>query len=66
MPQLTDQELQIMLERAAEVGAEKALENWTNHAYQEVGKTVVKRCLQGLGALIIAAAVYAVQQGWVK
>jgi hypothetical protein len=66
MNQLTDQELETMLEKAAEAGAGKALEKLTNQLYQEIGKTVMKRFLQTVGGLLIAVAIYAWNHGWIK
>lgn len=66
MRNLEDDELQKMLEEAAEMGAEKALEKLTRQVYEEVGKNVVKRFFQALGALAIGVVIWAIQHGWFK
>lgn len=63
---ITRQELDSMLEQAAQRGAERAIEKFTNQIYQEIGRTVMKKFLQAVGALILGAALYGVQQGWFK
>lgn len=66
MRNLEDDELQRMLEEAAEMGAEKALEKLTKQVYEEVGKKVVRKFFQALGALAIGAVLWAIQHGWFK
>jgi len=66
MNNLSDDELKQMLEKASEVGADKALRKFTDQVYQNVGKTMVKRFMEVVGMLIIAVTVFAFKQGWFK
>lgn len=66
MRHLDDEELRELLEEAAERGAEKAVERWTGRIYQEVGKSVLKKCTQMLGVLVVAGLLYALNKGWIN
>lgn len=66
MRTLDDDELESMLEEAAERGAERALEKLTKQMYEEVGKKVVRKFCQALGACAIGAVLWAIQHGWFK
>jgi hypothetical protein len=63
---MTDEELKRLMQDAAEKGADLALRKLTSQVYQDVGRTVVKRFVEGLGMLIVAFAIFAIQQGWFK
>lgn len=66
MRQIEDKELMELMEAAAELGAEKAIEKLTNDMYQTVGKKVVNKVLQGLGIMVVGFVIWAIQQGWFK
>lgn len=66
MIQMSEEELEELLAKAGEIGAERAFKKLTNQMYQEIGRTVMKKFLQAVGALILGAALYGVQQGWFK
>lgn len=59
---LTDEQI----ERIAERAAEKAVAKLTDHVYREVGKSVISKFVWIVGALAVAAFIYAKAQGWVK
>jgi tetrahydromethanopterin S-methyltransferase subunit G len=64
MNNLSDDQLKKMLENAAELGAEKAIEKLTQDVYQAVGKRVVTKLWQLLGVVIVGFCVWAVKHGW--
>jgi len=64
MRSLTDKELQALMEMAAELGAEKAIEKLTNDVYQAVGKKVVTKLWQALGVLVVGFVLWAIKHGW--
>lgn len=61
---ISDEELNILLEHAAERGAEKAIEKLTNDVYQAVGKKVITKLWQLLGMVAVGLSVWALKQGW--
>lgn len=64
MRNITDKELQELMETAAELGAEKAIEKLTQDVYQAVGKKVVTKLWQVLGIMVVGFCVWAVKHGW--
>lgn len=58
--ELTPRELAI-----ARRAAKMAIEDLSNEAYRQVGKSVVARLLTWVGMLAVAAFMYAVGKGWV-
>jgi tetrahydromethanopterin S-methyltransferase subunit G len=66
MRSLTDKELQELMEKAAELGAERAIEKLTSDVYQAVGKKVITKLWQTLGMLAVGFAIWAIQHGWFK
>lgn len=64
MRTLSDKELQALMEQAAELGAEKAIEKLTQDVYQAVGKRVVTKLWQLLGVVIVGFCVWAIKHGW--
>lgn len=64
MRTLSDKELQELMEQAAELGAEKAIEKLTQDVYQAVGKKVVTKLWQLLGVMVVGFVVWAIKHGW--
>ncbi len=61
---LSEEDLDRMLEHAAERGAEKAIEKLTQDVYQAVGKKVVTKLWQVLGVCVIGFVLWAIKHGW--
>jgi hypothetical protein len=59
---LSDEEIEIIAERAAE----KAMLKMTNQLYQEVGKGVISKFLYLVGIVTIAGWAWLHSNGWVK
>ncbi len=59
---LTDEQLEMI----ADMAAEKAVAKITAQAYQEVGKTVVKKFTYIVGVLVVAGYFWAQQKGFIK
>lgn len=64
MRHITDKELQGLMEAAAELGAERAIEKLTQDVYQAVGKRVIRKLWQLLGMMAVGFAVWAIKHGW--
>lgn len=62
MKNLTDEEIEIIAERAAE----KAIEKITSHVYQEIGKGVVSKFLTAVGVIVLVVLSWAYGSGWLK
>ena len=65
-PSITNEQLEQLVERAADRAAVKAVELIKTDFYRSVGKTVVDRVLWIAGALIVAGYVWAKSQGYIK
>jgi hypothetical protein len=59
---LSDEQIEIIAERAAE----KAIEKMTANLYQEIGKGFINKALTLIGVLTVALAIWATQKGIVK
>lgn len=59
---LTDEQIDIIAEKAAEVAVKKL----TDSAYKAIGKGVVSRFLTMVGVLTLAGYFFAQSKGWVK
>lgn len=66
MKQFSDEELKELLSQAAQQGAERAIDVWTNRLYREVGKSVMTKIFQIFGVLLVGFVFWAIQQGWLK
>ena len=59
---LSDEEIEIIAERAAE----KAMLKMTNQLYQDIGKGVISKLLYLIGIVTIAAWAWLHANGWIK
>jgi hypothetical protein len=59
---LTDEQI----DRIAEKAADKAVAKLTDQVYREVGKGVVQKLFYIVGALVVAAFLWAKANGWIK
>jgi len=61
---ISEKELKDLLEQAAELGAEKAIEKCTTDMYQFVGRKVVSKLWQLVGIVAVSFCIWAVKHGW--
>lgn len=66
MRMVSDEELEELLEMAAQRGARKAIEEMTHDVYQAVGKKVIAKFWQLLGVMAVGFVFWAIQHGWFK
>jgi hypothetical protein len=59
---LTDEQLEQIAARAAEI----AIERMTSEVYQAVGKTILHKLAYVVGAAAIGVSVWAASKGWIK
>lgn len=62
MKTLSDEEIDLIAEKAAE----KAIEKITHQLYEEIGRSIVSKVLTGLGILAVALVSWFAGQGWIK
>lgn len=58
--------LQAGTDAAAEKGAKKAIDELEQRIILQVGRTVLRRLFWLLGTMALAAAIWAVNEGWIK
>lgn len=59
-------ELQKKIEQAVDAGIEKAILRLRNQAYEEVGRSVISKCLYGIGAVLAGLELWLASKGMVK
>lgn len=52
------------IEDIAEKAADKAIKKLTDHIYQEVGKSVIRKFVYIVGVMTVGAYVFGRQKGW--
>lgn len=52
------------IEDIAEKAADKAIKKLTDHIYQEVGKSVIRKFVYIVGVMTVGAYVFGHQKGW--
>ncbi len=62
---LSEAQFNELLEKAAERGADKAVEKFTNAALRSIGKTVITRLFKMVAILVIGGYFYAKSKGWI-
>jgi len=66
MRHLSDEDIEALANAAAEKGAQKAIDELEKRIILHVGQTVLKKLLWMVGSVALAAAIWAVNAGWIK
>lgn len=59
VPQLTEEQIDEIAERAAE----KAIEKMTTSVYRQIGKSIVEKVVYAAGASVVALSIYLAAKG---
>lgn len=66
MRHLSDEDIEALTDAAAEKGGKKAIDELEQRVIMRVGQTVLRKLVWLIGTLVVAAAIWAVNSGWIK
>lgn len=66
MRNLTDEEIELLTDKAAEKAAKKVVNDFTQQVYVEIGKAVLHKLAWCLGALLVGTVIWLHANGWLK